>query len=85
MLGAIIHAKGAVFVMPENTAVPCLMGPPYLTPEEVRLRHRTSREVLAQQRYRGVGAPYVKLGGRRVLYPLRALQAWEAEQAGGAQ
>ena len=70
--------------MPATETTPNLMGPPYLTPDEVKVRHRTSREVLAQQRYRGVGAPYVKLGGRKVLYPLRALEQYEAEQAGSS-
>ncbi len=49
----------------------------YLTARELAERHRTLEGHLANQRQRGEGVPYL-LRGRRILYPLHLVEAWEA-------
>lgn len=52
-----------------------------LTPSELIARWRDSitASTLATWRSRKLGPSYVKVGGR-VLYPLRAVEAWEAKR-----
>ncbi|MGO4521158.1 helix-turn-helix transcriptional regulator [Dyella sp. 2RAF44] len=56
-----------------------------LTPSEVRQRWKGaySAGTLSNWRSSGIGPPYIKLGGR-VLYPLKALQEFEAGKLAGA-
>jgi Helix-turn-helix domain len=51
----------------------------YLTPEQVAERYQLSPDTLKEWRYKRVGPKFVHLG-KRVRYPLPALEAWEAEQ-----
>ena len=50
-----------------------------LTPDEAAARLRTPVKTLANWRNRRVGPAYIKFG-RRVLYPLDKLEAWEKGQ-----
>ena len=49
----------------------------HLKPEEVAMRLRTSVGTLSNWRMRGNGPKYIKLG-RKILYPLREVEAFEA-------
>lgn len=49
----------------------------HLKPEEVALRLRTTPGTLSNWRMQGRGPKYIKLG-RKVLYPLREVEAFEA-------
>ena len=48
----------------------------HLTPQEVAERLRTTIGTLSNWRIKGYGPKYVKLG-RRVLYPVREVEAFE--------
>jgi len=52
----------------------------FLTPDEVveRYRGRLSTGTLANWRVKHVGPDFVKIG-KAVLYPLAALEAWDAQ------
>lgn len=49
----------------------------HLKPDEVALRLRTTTGTLSNWRMQGRGPKYIKLG-RKVLYPLREVEAFEA-------
>lgn len=51
----------------------------HLTPEEVAARLRLKVKTLEGWRNRRKGPPYQKFG-KRVLYPLDKLEAWEKDQ-----
>ncbi|MFI6468730.1 helix-turn-helix domain-containing protein [Streptomyces sp. NPDC050516] len=55
----------------------------YMTTEEVAQRYRTAASTVRYWRHIGYIPGGVKRG-RRVLYNPAALDAWDAEQAGGA-
>lgn len=51
-----------------------------LTPHDLSIRHRTSEKKLANDRVKGVGPAFVKLGCSKnspVRYPLRAVEEYE--------
>lgn len=50
---------------------------PFLKPAALAERHHTTTGHLANLRSRGEGVPFIKLGAR-VLYPLAAVEAFEA-------
>lgn len=54
----------------------------YLTTEEVAERYRTSINTVNYWHKQGTGPRSVKIGRRR-LYPIDALEAFEAEAEGG--
>lgn len=54
-----------------------------LTPQEVAVRLRTTVGTLSNWRIRGGGPRYIKLG-RKVLYPLAEIEAFEQRQIRGA-
>lgn len=51
----------------------------HLTPGEVSERLRTAEQTLAHWRNKRIGPPFLKFG-KRVLYPLMELQAWEKKR-----
>lgn len=51
--------------------------PPLATPKEVAAYRRTSEAALAQERYRGIGPKFKKLG-KRVFYDWEDVSAWIA-------
>lgn len=51
-------------------------NPMHLTPKEVADRLRTNLGTLSNWRYRGDGPRFIKLG-RKVLYPLAEIEAFE--------
>lgn len=51
----------------------------HLTPQEVAVRLRLSTGTLSNWRVRGDGPRFVKMG-RKVLYPLVEIEAFEARQ-----
>lgn len=52
---------------------------PFLTQKQRARRHHISERTAERQRQDGSGPPYVKIG-RRVLYRITDLEAWEAER-----
>ncbi len=53
-------------------------APVFLTPADLAARWQTTTGALADERYRGVGPSYLKLGAR-VRYRLADVEAYEAE------
>ncbi|MGW1559067.1 helix-turn-helix domain-containing protein [Streptomyces sp. NPDC002144] len=70
--------------MKRNVAVSAAStGPQYLTTEEVAERYRVAPATVRYWKYTG----YIPGGmrrGRRTLYPVAVLDAWDAGQTGGA-
>lgn len=58
---------------PENSR------PLHLTPAQVAERLHVKPGTLATWRVQGTGPAYIKVG-RKVLYPLAELEAWESKQ-----
>jgi predicted Zn-dependent protease with MMP-like domain len=58
-------------------------SPQYLTTEEVAERYRTVASTVRYWKHTGYIPGAVKRG-RRTLYPVAVLDAWDAEQTGGA-
>lgn len=58
-------------------------GPQYLTTAEVAERYRTSPGTVRYWKHIGY-IPGAFKRGRRTLYPVALLDAWDAEQTGGA-
>jgi len=52
----------------------------YLTPEQLAARWSYSVRTLANWRVKGTGPEYIRVGPRRVLYPLDVVSRWEAER-----
>ena len=52
-----------------------IMPAPLATPEEVAAYRRTTASALAQERYRGTGPKFKKLG-KRVFYDWDDVRAW---------
>lgn len=52
---------------------------PHLTPKELAKRWHKNIETLANWRHKGIGPAFLKLG-KQVLYPLEAVEAYEAQQ-----
>lgn len=48
-----------------------------LTPKQLATRWQVHPGSLANARSRGEGAPFIRVGGGRVRYPLRAVQEFE--------
>ncbi len=48
----------------------------FLTPKEVEKIYGINRRTLANWRWAKKGPTYIKLGSRRVLYPVKALEEW---------
>ncbi|MHA3021141.1 helix-turn-helix domain-containing protein [Mycobacterium sp. BMJ-28] len=58
-----------------NTAIPFEDSEALVPPPQLAKFLHTSEAVLAQERYRGVGIPYVR-HGRRILYRVRDIRAY---------
>ena len=58
-------------------------GPQYLTTDEVAARYRTAPSTVRYWKHIGYIPGAVKRG-RRTLYSAAVLDAWDAEQTGGA-
>lgn len=52
---------------------------PHLTAPELATRLHTAQQTLAHWRNKRIGPPYLKFG-RRVLYPVAAVEDWEQKQ-----
>lgn len=50
----------------------------YLNERDFSARYQISTRTLQRWRLTGDGAPYVRCGPRRILYPLAAAEAWAA-------
>jgi hypothetical protein len=50
----------------------------HLTPPELAARWRRASATLAQWRCQGLGPAFIRAGYRRVLYPIDAVEAFEA-------
>jgi Helix-turn-helix domain len=57
-----------------------LVPPQYLTTEDVAERWRTTPKGVAELRYRGQGPRGYRIG-RRILYRIEDVEAWEASRA----
>lgn len=68
--------------MSANSTAPEPLSQRYLTREEVADRYRTTVETVAYWHKMGTGPNSVKIGRRR-LYPLDALETFEAEAQQG--
>ncbi|MDO9501998.1 AlpA family transcriptional regulator [Falsiroseomonas sp.] len=54
------------------------MSDRYLTERDFSARYQISTRTLQRWRLTGDGAPYVRIGPRRIVYPLAAAEAWAA-------
>ena len=52
----------------------------HLTPKDLSARWHIATRTLDNWRWRGEGPRYLKIGGRRVVYRLEDIEAYEAEQ-----
>lgn len=69
--------------MKRSTAAHAVGEPLFLTTAEVAVRYRTAPSTVRYWKHIGYIPGAVKRG-RRTLYSIAALNAWDAEQSGGA-
>ncbi|WOX09165.1 helix-turn-helix transcriptional regulator [Streptomyces sp. N50] len=69
--------------MKRSTIAPSAGEPRYLTTDEVATRYRTAPSTVRYWKHIGYIPGAVKRG-RRTLYAIAVLDAWDAEQTGGA-
>lgn len=50
----------------------------YLTERDIAARYHIAARTLQRWRGTGDGPPYIRLGARRIVYPLAAAEAWAA-------
>ena len=56
------------------------MSSPHLNPYELAARLNVTPETLANWRISGAGPRFVKVHRRKVLYPVKEVEAWEASR-----